>query len=677
MSKKNLLADAEWERYSQSLTGVKPVAFIISPDDSLGSDGYAITSCDTSTTVTSPTMRGLLYGAYTIIDACRQAGGRFIPLNTRETPDYALRMLWSWARLDNTCRHSPFMALPSLLSHVNISNPEANDEVMRFVRHMASMRVNALTLTYELHLNELMSQDQHIYRSFYTQLDKFSRFLKEWGVGLYLYANGTPEKDFLRINGETDCPFDPVVRRFLEEFVIEICEELPELEGLLIAGSLGRCTSGRLYLCDCQYCRGKAPIQRVEEQIRVIANMLKRFNKQMVYDVSTDRPDILYRELEVILGLTNNLPDNVIMSFRNHFQDFEELRYPEHPLFSRLEEKFSCGNGLPKQNSLPVAAIMQLFCEMRGKGLILSNVTDIWSDEIARLHTLGAKGIVGVVETHPDDAHPSMAEWYAWGRLAWNSGQSSHKLLAEWTKMNYPAGVDAILPDLLRSSYMAASNTIYAGGLQCGAHGMLCISPEFLKHLVNETWFRTDKPAPFDVIGVDDEPIDLWTDKRCNEILHNPRMLLLTKAYNITLELYDRLMWEKDAAVAQYKALLAQWRTAYPLFDPGDYRYHALCDMLEKNVEDARRFRACLSLFWRYHMGLLTECDIIKAQAELLGPHGLCSISTCDEAVAIFLDRLRMSLLKTPFDTCYNNMLDFPQITVPGWEARNIYGKIL
>jgi hypothetical protein len=185
---------------------------------------------------------------------------------------------------------------------------------------------------------------------------------------------------------------------------------------------------------------------------------------------------------------------------------------------------------------------------------------------------------------------------------------------------------------------------------------------------MNETWYRGDQPAPFDVLGVDDEPLHLYTEKRRGEIMDNPRMFLLAGAYKITHDVYMRLMREKDAAVAQYKALLTIWRTAKPMFEVGDYRYLALYDMLEKNVGDAGRFRACLSIFWRYHMGLLTEGEIDETRAALLGSHAPCSINTCDESVADFLERIRMLLLGIPFDIYFDNMTSLPQIAEPGWE---------
>ena len=90
--------------------------------------------------------------------------------------------------------------------------------------------------------------------------------------------------------------------------------------------------------------------------------------------------------------------------------------------------------------------------------------------------------------------------------------------------------------------------------------------------------------------------------------------------------------------------------------------------MLEKNVGDAKRFRACLSVFFKYHMGVLTEQEIEEAKANLLTPHAPCSINTCDGSVKDFLERIRMMLLKIPFDIYFNNMTSLPQIAVPGWE---------
>ena len=198
---------------------------------------------------------------------------------------------------------------------------------------------------------------------------------------------------------------------------------------------------------------------------------------------------------------------------------------------------------------------------------------------------------------------------------------------------------------------------------------MLCPSPLFLKQLINETWFRADKPAPFDIFGVDDEPIELFTEELQQEIKNNPRLFLWTKAHKLTPELYDRLIQEKDNAIAAYEVLLERWKRAESLFEPGDYRYLYLLDMLEKNTEDAKRFRDCFSIFLRYHMSDIAVSEIQEAKKKLTGDHAPCSINTCDRLVTDFLDQICMLMTNAPFDTGYNCMVDMPQLTMPGWEA--------
>lgn len=662
MKSKLLRAQTEWTRYAKKLTDAKPVVFDLNKDQSLGTDGYLLRSDEKETRIAAPTPRGLLYGAYALINACRQAGDRFVAMQGRELPHFPLRMLWSWSRLDRTYRHSPYMKLPSVLSRSALEDPEHDPEMMRFVRHMASMRVNALAITHELHHSDLEHADQHGFRPYYAALEHFALFLKEWGVDLYLYTATAPEKDFCKDVADTDCPYDPRVQEFWSDFTKEICTQVPDMAGLLLAGGLGGYANGRLNECECEYCAGKTLVEKAREQITMIADLLALHGKTLVYTVTTDIPFTLDREVCVIQELLDNLPDNATITFKNCFHDYEELRYPEHPVMKHL----------PKRTDLPIAVEMQLFPEMRGKGLILSNTTEVWCRQFSELHEMGARGVIGVIETHPDDAHPSMAEWYAWGRLAWYSQRRPRDLLAQWTRMEYPDGVDKILPDILLDSYMAASNTIYGGGMQCGLHGMLAPYPHYTKHKMNETWCRTDQPAPFGVLGVDDEPFNLYTPEMQNEITKNPRLFLLVKARKVTPELYTWLMAEKEAAILQYSSMLMQWRTVRTVFEPADYRYELFEDMLAKNVEDARRFKECFSLFLRWQMGVLKNEELLGVRERLLAPHVPCSINTCDALVERFTQHLYNMLNDIPFSLKFNNMSDLPQITSPCWQEGNV-----
>ncbi len=652
------IAVKEWEAYNRRLNPRGQVAFVLNDDASLGADGYLLAKEGDGIQVSAPTERGLVYGCYALIDACRQAGNRFVMVTGREVPHFPLRMLWSWSRIEGTHRHSPYMRVPSAFTREAMADPESSKEMMRFIRHMASMRVNALALNHELHHGDLKVYDQHGFRPYYRELGAFAEYLKHWGVELYLYTAAAPEKDFCKNVADTDCSFDPKVEAFWHETVKEICENVPGIGGLLIAGGLGGYAGGRLNECDCIYCQGKTLVEKAHKQVQTIAGELEGFGKKLVYTVTTDIPFTLDREVDVTLALMDKVPQNTLITFKNCFHDYEELRYPEHPLLDHF----------PRSGQLPIAVEMQLFPEMRGKGLILSNTTDIWCAQFDHLRRIGAQGVIGVIETHPDDAHPSMAEWHAWGRLAWYSIRRPRELLAQFARMEYPEGTEQILPDILLQAYTAASYTIYAGGMQCGIHGMICPFPHYIKHKVNDTWCRKDHPLPHGVIGVHDEPFDLFTPRLKREIATNPRLFLLNRAQQVTQEVFDRLMAEKDAAIALYQAMLAQWQIAAALFEKEDYRYQSLLDMLNKNVSDAKRFKAMFQVFLLWQMNRLAVADIAKVREEHICKGVNCSINTCDDLLDAALERYEKLIENVPFDTHFDNMSDLPQLDMACWQ---------
>lgn len=654
-------ARSEWARYAEKLNGAKTVRWVLKERPEMA-EGYSIMTRGDVAEI-SGSEKGLLHGTFELISCCRRAGNAWTDVNKTETPAFPLRMLWSWSRLGNTYRHSPYMKLPSVMKAETLTKPEGDPEMMRFIRHMAAMKVNALAVTHELHHGDLDRYDQHGFRPFYGALRKFTEYLKGWGIDVYLYTAAMPERAWRLENGNTDCPFNPKVRDFTDDFIDEIFRELPQAAGLLMAGGLGGYAGGNLHECSCRYCEGATPEERVYEQIFAIADRLKRHGKNLVYTVTTDIPFTMGREVHAVLSLIDRVPDNVSLTFKNCFHDYEELRYPEHPLLGRLE-------GIEKFGVLPIAVEMQLFPEMRGKGLILSNVTEIWCRQFKLLNKLKAGGVIGVIQTHPDDAHPSMAEWYAWGELSWNPCKGAREILEGWAKMEYPPGVHHILPDVLLASYTAASNTVYAGGMQCGIHGMICPFPHYIKHKMNDTWCRKNQPADFGVLGVSDEPFGLYDERLQAEILSNPRLFLLTGAHAVDENVVKQLLAEKDAAVAQYTAMLATWQTAEGLFEPGDYRFEQTKTMLMRNIVDARRFRECHALFLDWQAGRLTPEDIENAKSRLITEED-CSINTCNALVERFLYHLDLTVRDIPFDTKFDNMSDLPQLEGKCWQEGN------
>lgn len=655
-------AKTEWLQFAAS-ENLKNINVEFKLNTFTGS-GFCIKPTANSYKISASCGQELIHGAFELMRLYRL--GQMPKTDYRSEARFDLRMLWSWSRIGGTYRHSPYMKFLSVLRHENMADPENSPELMRFLRHMASMGVNAITLNHDLHHGELIDFDQHAFRPYYKVLESFALYLEQWGIDLYLYTTSTPEKKFRRDVVDTDCPFNPQVRSFTEDFIDEIATQVPHVKGMLMAGGLGGYANGHLYDCTCEHCKGKTALERAFEQVNILTNALSKHDMKLFYTVTTDIPFTLDREVDSILAYAEQLPQNVFLTFKNCFHDFEELRYPEHPLFSRLKERnINCGQ---------IAVEYQLFPEMRGKGLIMSNVSEQWEEYFNKMESLGIGSVIGVTETHPDDAHPSMADWYSFGRLCYDRSVSGRTLQCEWAQLEYPKAAAECLTDILHDSYFAASNTIYAGGVQCGIHGMIVPHPHYMKHKMNDTWCRTNQPLPFGVLGVEDEPFHLYTKEMEATIRSNPRLTLLNRAQVVDDRLKAVLLKEKEDAVKLFTSMRDRWLNVKTVFSPDDYRYTQMLQMLSRNVEDAKRFKRYLQVFLDYQSGSLTEQSLEEARKSLVGTGADCSINTCDELMSLFLKHIGHLLRKESYDTKFNNMTDLPQLEGKVWQEGKYTG---
>ena len=654
----------EWERYLFLQKVFFPPLHLDCGD---GTDaGFRIDARPEKIHITARREAGLLHGVFAYMRICELAGNRFVETRHAEMPAFETRMLWSWSRIAKGYRHAPYLRFESLINPRTMADPEQFPEMMRFIRHMARMGVNALAITHELHHSEIADFDQHGFRPFYDELRAFSATLASWGIDLYLYTASAPEPDFKRRVSDTDCSFGPRVQQFYHDFINEICNELPNIGGLLVSGGLGGYAGGSLYECVCEYCSSKTPLERVEKQIEVLSRELAKHGKQLVYTVTTDLPFTMDREVDAVLALMDKLPSNVILSFKDCYHDFEELRYPEHPLFSRLPEV--------RKAKMPLAVEYQLFPEMRGKGILLSSVVGVWAGMFHDAHRLGMRGVIGIIETHPDDAHPSMADWYAFGRLCWNPRLTEDELLSQWASLEYPREAVPALTAVLKTSFRAAGKLIYAKGVQNGSHGMIIPVPQFVRDILNDTWFPGAEKEPDTFVGSNKRQTWLYAPVRRAAIESDPELELFVHRRQVDAALVARLLDEKTQGLALYEKISAIWEEAEPFFSVGDYRFRELRVMIQRNVADARRFIAYFELFLMWQSKTLTMEAIRKAWKIYIGTGQDCSIYTSDTLFEAFLRHLGMILQGEDFDTHFESVYSLPQYnsTMKLWQITSI-----
>ena len=646
-------AMSEWELFTREYGVSGVVSLQLAETEGVTGEGYSLQTDDKGAVITAPTERGLLYGVFYLMEKYRLEGGFPKGISLQKSPAFQDRIIWSWGRLNNGYRHAPYLKHRSLLHAETIADPEKNPEMMRFLRNMAGMGANALVLTHELHHFEIKDYDQHGFRPFYPQIRAFAKYLKSWGIDLYLYTSGAPEPDFKKNVADKDCCFDPQVKQFWSDTVGEIMEAVPELAGMLIAGGLGGYAGGGLYSCTCDYCKNKTSMERVKQQIDVIADCLQMYGKKLIYTVTTDLPFIVDREVDCIMELKDSIPANTILTYKDCYHDYEELRYPEHPVFGHLEAE----NTQKEQN---LAVEYQLFQEMRGKGVVISNIAEVWGELFQKAHALKQKAAVGVIETHPDNAHPAMADWYAWGRYCWEPELDARQVLEDWAALEYSQEAAPVVADILQESYHAAGKLLYAAGVQNGSHGMIIPKPYFIRDILNDTWCPKEK-QPDGVIGSDDRQLALYVEERRKEIEEDPAFELFVHARRVDAPLTERLLKEKKEAIDLFADMYQKWQEAAELFEPDDYRYRELLRLLQENASDAQRYYVYFQIFLHWQAGILTVEEIEQARREYVGTGQVCSLYTCDTLLNDFLTHTRYILEKIPFDPFFDCVYHLPQ----------------
>ena len=262
--------------------------------------------------------------------------------------------------------------------------------------------------------------------------------LRPYGVRIYL----SPDFSAPVRLGELDTsdPRDPAVAAWWSRKAAEIYRLIPDFGGFQVkANSEGRSgpqdyganhDDGANMLADALAPHGGIVLWRA-----------------FVYgvDVDADRAKCAYKEF---LPLDGKFRPNVFVQAKNGPIDFQP-REPFHPLFGAMKET-------------PLALEVQITQEYLGQSMHLVYLGGMWKEvldadtyalgpgsSVARvvdgsLHGHGDSCIIGVANTGSDrnwcGHHFAQANWYAFGRLAWDHRLSADAIAREWIRMTWSGG---------------------------------------------------------------------------------------------------------------------------------------------------------------------------------------------------------------------------------------------
>jgi alpha-glucuronidase len=292
---------------------------------------------------------------------------------------------------------------------------------------------------------------------------------RHYGIRVYLSANFAAS---VRLGGlPTADPLDPAVVDWWKAKADEIYRLIPDFGGFLVkANSEGQ--SGPK-----DYGRTHA------EGANMLADALAPHGgiviwRAFVYDEDVD-PDRVKRAYIEFTRLDGQFRPNVVIQAKNGPLDFQP-REPFHPLFGGMKQT-------------PVLAELQATQEYLGQANHLVYHGTMWkefldSDTFAKgagsavgkvlegvVHPYRITGIVSVVnpglDTNWCGHHFSQANWYAFGRLAWNHQLSAEQIAEEWVRMTFTNDDPTV--DAIRDMMMSSWETYVSYTMPLGLHHLI------------------------------------------------------------------------------------------------------------------------------------------------------------------------------------------------------------
>ncbi|MDG1571035.1 alpha-glucuronidase family glycosyl hydrolase [Robiginitalea sp. M366] len=398
---------------------------------------------------------GLLYGTFHLLRLL-QMHQPLARLDLSEAPRTDIRMLNHWDNLDRTIERG--------YSGFSIWNwqtlPDYIDpRYMDYARANASVGINGTALT-SVNANALILTPHYL-----EKVKALADLFRPYGLKVYLTARFSAP---MEIGGlSTADPLDPGVIAWWRQKADEIYAMVPDFGGFLVKanseGQPGPQNYGRTHLDGANMLA-----DAVAPHGGVI--MWRAF----VYSEHdpTDRAKQAYSEFVPYDG---KFRDNVLLQVKNGPIDFQP-REPFHPMFGAMEHTPLMMEFQITKEYLGFAThlvyLPKLFEETlqsdtyrKGKGSTVSKVVD---GSLFGNRLTGMAGVSNIGTDYNWTGHLfGQADWYGFGRLAWDPDLSSETIAGEWLRCTFSndPGVIAPLKAMMLESREAVVNYMNPLGL--------------------------------------------------------------------------------------------------------------------------------------------------------------------------------------------------------------------
>ncbi|WP_380783958.1 alpha-glucuronidase family glycosyl hydrolase [Sphingomonas sp. R86520] len=426
-------------------TADRDVAALRLPTATLGDEGYSIRPTSLGgrrvTLVTANTDRGVLYGSFALLRYV-QTGGNLDRIDLTSTPRVKMRVLNHWDNLDGVVeRGFAGQSLWDWWSLPDFRDPRYTD----YARANASIGINGTVL------NNVNAKVESLTPRYIAKAAALADIFRPYGIRVYLSARFSAP---IELGGlKTADPLDPQVAAWWKAKADEIYRAIPDFGGFLVKAN----SEGQPGPRD--YHRSHA------DGANMLAAAVAPHGgivmwRAFVY-AETDPDDRAKQAYTEFKPLDGKFARNVIVQVKNGAIDFQP-REPFHPLFGAMPRTpLMIEFQITKEYlgfATHLAYLGPLFAEtlssetMQAPGETVAKVVD-GSIEGHRL-----TGMAGVANIGRDrdwaGSTFNQANWYAFGRMAWDPTLGAAPVAREWAAMTFapsPAIVDPVVRMMMGS----------------------------------------------------------------------------------------------------------------------------------------------------------------------------------------------------------------------------------
>ena len=355
---------------------------------------------------------GLLYGAYELLRMQETGNG---VSNETSSPAFEYRVLNHWDNPDGSVERG--YAGKSIWKWDEINGDKGTmsidlkERLTTYARANASIGINGSVI------NNVNASPSILSLEYIKKVKVIADLLRPYGIKTYISVNFASP---MVLDGlKTADPLNSEVSAWWKKKAKEIYKEIPDFGGFLVkANSEGQPGPG-------DYNRTHA------DGANMLAEALAPHKgivmwRSFVYG-NHEGEDRVKQAITEFEDLDGKFAKNVILQSKNGPLDFQP-REPYAPIFDQMKHT-------------PMWAELQITQEYLGQSLHLVYLAPMWKEFFSFVTPKQLRGIAGVANTGDDKnwcGHPfSQANWYAFGRLAWNPELSSDSIAREWLTQTF------------------------------------------------------------------------------------------------------------------------------------------------------------------------------------------------------------------------------------------------